>query len=90
MLLSYVIAWVVLLLLLGASIGSAYLPLGSFHPLANFAIAAIQAAIVFAVFMRLRDPPAIKRVFAGAGFFWLLFLFGIGAIDYLTRAGFPR
>jgi hypothetical protein len=41
------------------------------------------------VFMRLREPPAIKWVFAGAGFFWLLFLFGLGVIDYLTRAGFP-
>lgn len=90
MLLSYFIAWVALLLLLGASIGSAYLPLGSFHPLANFGVAAIQAAIVFSVFMRLRHPPAIKWVFAGAGFFWLLFLFGLGVVDYLTRAGMPR
>lgn len=85
----YVISWFVLLLLLGASVGSAYLPLGSFHPLANFGIAAIQAAIVFAVFMRLRHPPAIKWIFAGVGFFWLIFLFGLGVVDYLTRAGFP-
>lgn len=90
MLLPYLFAWLSLLVLLGASVLTAYLPLGAFHPLASFAIAAIQAAIVFAVFMRLRDPPAIKWVFAGAGFFWLTFLFGIGAIDYLTRAGFPR
>lgn len=89
MLLPYLISWIVLLFLLGVSVGSAYLPLGNFHPLANFGIAAIQAAIVFAVFMRLRHPPAIKWVFAGAGFFWLIFLFGLGAIDYLTRAGPP-
>jgi caa(3)-type oxidase subunit IV len=89
MLLPYIIAWFALLLLLGASAGSAYLPLGSLHPLANFGIAAVQAPIVFAIFMRLRHPPAIKWVFAGAGFFWLLFLFGLGVVDYLTRAGFP-
>jgi caa(3)-type oxidase subunit IV len=85
MLLPYLIAWVTLLGLLGLSVLTAYLPLGSFHPLANFTIAIVQAAIVFTIFMRLREPPAIKRVFAGAGFFWLMFLFGIGIIDYLTR-----
>jgi cytochrome c oxidase subunit IV len=89
MLIPYLIAWLVLMGLLGLSILTAYLPLGQFHPLANFGIAVVQAAIVLAIFMRLKDPPAIKRVFAGAGFFWLLFLFGIGVIDYLTRAGFP-
>lgn len=86
MLLPYLIAWVILLALLGLSVLTAYLPLGSFHPLANFSIAIVQAAIVFTIFMRLREPPVIKRVFAGAGFFWLTFLFGIGIIDYLTRA----
>lgn len=89
MLLPYLVTWLILLVLLGVSVLTAYLPLGSFHPLANFGIAIIQAAIVFAIFMRVRDPPAIKWVFAGAGFFWLLFLFGIGVVDYLTRAGFP-
>ncbi|HWE72335.1 MAG TPA: cytochrome C oxidase subunit IV family protein [Stellaceae bacterium] len=86
MLLPYLIAWMALLALLGLSVLTAYLPLGHFHPLANFSIAIVQAAIVFTIFMRLREPPPIKRVFAGAGFFWLTFLFGIGIIDYLTRA----
>jgi len=86
MLLPYLLAWLVLLVLLGLSVLTAYLPLGAFHPLANFTIAIVQAAIVFTIFMRLREPPAIKRVFAGAGFFWLIFMFGLGAIDYLTRS----
>jgi len=86
MLLPYLISWLLLLFLLGLSVLTAYLPLGSFHPLANFGIAIVQATIVFAIFMRLREPPAIKRVFACAGFFWLTFLFGLGVIDYLTRA----
>ena len=85
MLLPYIAAWIVLLALLGLSVGSAYLPLGGFHALANFGIAAIQAAIVFAVFMRLKNPPAIKWIFACAGFFWLFFLFSLGVIDFLTR-----
>lgn len=87
MLIAYLVFWLVLLALLGLSVLTAYLPLGTMHPLANFGIAAIQAAIVFVVFMRVREPPAVKRIFAGAGFFWLIFLFGIGVIDYLTRTG---
>jgi cytochrome c oxidase subunit IV len=85
----YVIAWAVLLLLLGLSVGSAYLNIGLFHPIVNFGIAATQAALVFILFMKLRGQPSLKWVFAGAGFFWLLFLFGLSAADYFTRQGFP-
>ncbi len=85
----YLIGWAVLLLLLGLSIFSAYENIGIFHPVVNFGIALTQAAIVFAIFMKLRGRPSLKWVFAGAGFFWLLFLFGIGAIDYFTRSGYP-
>ena len=85
----YVIAWAVLLLLLGLSVGSAYLSIGIFHPIVNFGIAATQAALVFILFMKLRGRPSLKWVFAGAGFFWLLVLFGLSAADYFTRQGFP-
>lgn len=88
-LLPYVIAWVALLLLLGASIFSAYLGIGVFHPIVNFGIAATQAVIVFVMFMRLRGRPSLKWVFAAAGFFWLLILFGLCTVDYATRNGFP-
>lgn len=85
----YVIGWLVLLLLLGLGVLSAYLDIGIFHPLINFGIAFTQAAIVFAIFMRLRGRPSLKWVFAGAGFFWLTFLFGLGTVDYVTRTGWP-
>jgi cytochrome c oxidase subunit IV len=88
-LLPYALAWFVLLLLLGLSIFSAYQPIGIFHPIVNFGIAATQAAIIFIVFMRLRGRPSLKWVFAAAGFFWLSFLYGLGIIDYATRSGFP-
>jgi cytochrome c oxidase subunit IV len=87
--LAYVIAWLVLLLLTGLSILSAYLHLGRFAPAAEFGIAATQAAIIFVLFMRLRGPPSLKWVFAGAGFFWLLFLYGLSMTDYATRRGWP-
>ena len=87
--LPYVVAWLVLMLLLGLSVFSAYLDIGIFHPIVNFGIAATQAAIIFIMFMRLRGRPSLKWVFAAAGFFWLLFLFGLSTVDYATRTGFP-
>lgn len=88
-LLPYFVAWLVLMLLLGLSVLSAYLDIGFFHPIVNFGIAATQAAIIFVMFMRLRGRPSLKWVFAAAGFFWLMFLFGLSAVDYATRTGFP-
>jgi cytochrome c oxidase subunit IV len=85
----YVAGWLALLLLLGMSVASAYLAIGPMHAVANFGIAATQAVIVFVLFMKLRGKPSLKWLFAAAGFFWLLFLFGLGSIDYATRSGFP-
>jgi caa(3)-type oxidase subunit IV len=55
----------------------------------QFGIAATQTAIVFILFMRLKGPPSLKWLFAGAGFFWLLFLYGFSMTDYATRRGWP-
>ncbi len=87
--LPYVIAWAVLLLLLGLSVLSAYSSIGPFHAVVNFGIAITQAALVFVLFMKLRGRPSLKWVFACAGFFWLMVLFGLSAADYFTRQGFP-
>ncbi len=85
----YLIGWVVLLVLLGISVASAYLPLGAWHPVVNFGIAVTQAAIIFLIFMRLKGRPSLKWVFAAAGFFWLFLLFALAGVDYFTRQGYP-
>lgn len=85
----FVVAWLVLLVLTAVSILSADLGLGAWGPIVEFGIAATQAAIVFVLFMRLRGPPTLKWLFAGVGFFWLLFLYGLSMTDYATRRGWP-
>jgi cytochrome c oxidase subunit IV len=85
----YIAAWLVLLSLTSLSLLSAFLRLGVYGPIVQFGIAATQAAIVFVLFMRLRGPPSLKWIFAGAGFFWLLFLYGLSTTDYATRRGWP-
>lgn len=87
--LAAVIAWLVLLLLVGVSLLSAYLHLGVLGLIVQFGVAASQAAIVFVLFMRLKSQPSLHWLFAGAGFFWLVFLYGLSLTDYATRRGWP-
>ena len=87
--LTFAMAWLGLVLLTGLSILSAFFRLGTWAPVVQFGIAATQAAIVFVLFMRLRGPPSLKWLFAGAGFFWLLYLYGLSMTDYATRHGWP-
>jgi cytochrome c oxidase subunit 4 len=80
------LAWLALLGLMLASLGSAYLKLGAFNLVAGLAIAALKSAIVAWLFMRLRrDGPLIRLVaFVGLGA-WAL-LAGLSGVDYATRA----
>ena len=86
-LLPLILAWVALLVLLGTTLGFAYVPMGQFNWLVALGIAGIKALIVLAVFMELRQGPSLRWVFAVAGFFWLTILFVLSLTDYLTRAG---
>lgn len=83
----YVVAWLVLVVLTGISLLTAYFGIGVYAPVVEYGIAATQAAIIFILFMRLKGPPSLKWLFAGAGFFWLLFLYGLSMTDYATRHG---
>jgi cytochrome c oxidase subunit IV len=79
----------VLLLLLAASAGSAYLPLGLWNSIANLSIATLKALLVAVFFMHLRDSSALVRLTAGVALFMLAILFGLSATDYRTRADDP-
>ncbi len=87
--LPFVVAWVVLLALAGISLWTAFLGLGPAAAIVQFGIAAAQVTIVFILFMRLKGPPSLKWIFAGSGFLWLLFLYGLSTTDYATRRGWP-
>ena len=86
----YVVAWLVLILLTGISVLSAFLGIGVYAPVIQYGIAATQAAIVFILFMRLKGPPSLKWIFAGSGFFWLMILYGLSMTDYASRRGWPH
>ena len=79
------LCWIALLVLLAITTGAAFLPLGRFNAFIALAIAVCKALLVLIFFMELRRSSGLVRVFAAAGFFWLLILLTLTSADYLTR-----
>ena len=84
-LLPNVTAWVILMVLLGITAGSAFIPLGSANAVINITIAALKALTVAIVFMGLRRPDPLLRLAAVVAFVFLLTLFVLTFSDYLSR-----
>ena len=86
---SLVWSWIGLVLLLALTLGMAFVPLGRANIAVALAVAAAKAIIVLLVFMELARGHSLKLIFAGAGLFWLIIMFGLSFTDYATRTGFP-
>ena len=79
------LAWLALLALMLASLGSAYLKLGPWNMVAGLAIAAIKSAIVAWLFMRLRESGPLIRAVAVVGLGVWVILLALSGVDYETR-----
>lgn len=77
--------WLAVIVLLGVSVGTSYIPLGQFNSVVSVAIAFIQALLVWTFFMRLRGSGLLIRLIAVVGLVWFLLLLGLSLTDYLTR-----
>jgi cytochrome c oxidase subunit IV len=89
MIATYVVTTVVLLVLTALNIGLAQVNLGGFNNVIAVGIAAVEAVIMAVVFMRLRSSPAMTRLVAIAGLFWLGILMSGTLDDVLTRNWLP-
>ena len=78
-------AWLALIALMLASLGSAYLALGVFKPIAGIAIATLKSAIVLGLFMQLAKASGMVRIVAAAGLFTWALLIALSGVDYATR-----
>ena len=77
--------WLALLVLLALTTASAFLPLGTANLFISLGIAVAKALIVLLFFMELRASAALVRVFAAAGFFWLMIMIALTTADYTHR-----
>ena len=82
---TFFVTWLVLVVLHFAILGTAYLPLGRARTPVIVTFALVQMVLVLFYFMEVRYRPKLVRVFAAAGFFWLVMQWTLTMSDYLTR-----
>jgi cytochrome c oxidase subunit IV len=80
-----VIVFVVLLVLLFATIGAAYLPLGPLHLPLALSIAAAKAVLIGLFFMHIYYRHHLTWIVSIASLFWLGILLALTLGDYLSR-----
>jgi cytochrome c oxidase subunit 4 len=82
---TYITVFVLLLLLLGTTVGIAQFELGRWGFPAAAGVATIKAALIVLYFMHVRYSSPLIWLFAASGLVWLAILFGLTMNDYLTR-----
>jgi cytochrome c oxidase subunit 4 len=85
----YLSVWAVLLVLLAATVGLAYLPLGTMHVVGAVGIAFAKAILIVLFFMHVKYKQKLVTVFVCAGLFWLAIMFTLTLGDYMTRRWLP-
>jgi cytochrome c oxidase subunit IV len=82
---TYLVIFVVLLMLTGITVAVAFVDLGALKTPVALGIAVIKATLILAFFMHLKGQNKLLLCFALAGFFWVGLL-TLGTMDdYLTR-----
>lgn len=86
---TYLAVYVALLVLLGLTLGAAYVDLGPFNLTVSLGIAVAKAVLIVAIFMHVQFSEPLVRVFAGAAVLWLAILMALSLGDVLTRGLVP-
>jgi cytochrome c oxidase subunit 4 len=91
----YWIIYAILMLLLIATVGFAFIDFGRrINDSIAFVIACMKGLLIILFFMHVRWEKWVTWFFAGAGFLWLGIMFVLTASDYMTRnhpaGGCPR
>jgi cytochrome c oxidase subunit IV len=86
---TYLIIFLVLMALLGATVTVAYIDLDVWNLPVAMAISILKGGLIVLFFMHVRYGSNLVKIFAGAGFFWLLILLSLAMSDYATRHWLP-
>lgn len=79
------LAWLALMLLLGATVGASLLPIGAWRQVINLCIAGTKAAIIFSIFMKLRSETGLVRATFAVSGVLLVVLASLLTADYQLR-----
>jgi cytochrome c oxidase subunit 4 len=82
---TYVYVLAALLALLVLTVGAAYIHFGAFNTVVAMVISLTKGLLIVLFFMHLKRAEPLIRLFACAGFFWLLLLLALALSDFLTR-----
>jgi cytochrome c oxidase subunit 4 len=82
---TYLAVFVVLLVLLAATVAVNYVPLGRFNVAIALLIAICKTFLVMLFFMHVRYSGRLIWIYVGVGFFWLGIMLALTLSDVLTR-----
>jgi cytochrome c oxidase subunit 4 len=82
----YITIYLILMLLLAATIAVAFLDLGPFNTLLAMSIAMLKAVLVVLFFMHVRYEGGLAWLAALGGVVWLSILISLTLCDFLTRS----
>jgi cytochrome c oxidase subunit 4 len=82
---AYWMVFILLMVLLLATVGAAYINLGHFNVPLAYAIASIKATLILWYFMHLKQSTRLTQVFAFASFAWLALMLIMTFGDYIGR-----
>lgn len=74
-----------LLVLLGATIGVAYVNLGPLNTITAMSISILKGLLIILFFMHVRHSSRLIWIAVATGFFWLAIMLVLAMSDYLTR-----
>jgi cytochrome c oxidase subunit 4 len=83
--LTLVLTWAALMTLLAITVVAALSPLGPFRSVINLAAACCKAALIYWVFMHLKEVKGFLRVAAVGAVVWILLLGGLVWTDLGSR-----
>ena len=82
---TYILVFVALLVLLLATVGAAYLPMGALHFPVAMAIAAVKAVLIVLFFMHALHSHRLTLVICVASLLWLSIMLALTLADYHSR-----
>jgi cytochrome c oxidase subunit 4 len=80
----YVLVYLALLVLLGATVAVSRLDLGALNIIVALLVAVVKTSLVILIFMGVKWASKLAWIWSVFGFIWLLVLFGTLG-DYITR-----